>query len=180
MRLGTQMAGTVRIGAILFMAAIAGCTISIQPWTKPQPPPPAPFPDGGGPMNPNLMSKNGGHGQNVPANNEETAQMIKKLNEEQDLCKALENQVETLKRDLKKREDTLRLASFEMDESTKQIKRTREEFRQWQSEMEELRERIRKLEDYRSSAKPLIEDIYRFLDRDKEPAKMFKPAPPKQ
>jgi vacuolar-type H+-ATPase subunit I/STV1 len=173
----TNAARPVRLCAVLFtvMAVMTGCTISIQPWTKPAPPPPQtpPFPD----MNPNMMMKNGQ--QNTPAKNEEATQLIKNLNEEQDLRKALQDQVVSLRKQLKDREDNLRLASFEMDESSKQIKRTREEFRQWQSEMDDLRERIRKLEEYRSSAKPLIEDIYRYLERDSEP-KMFKYAAPQK
>jgi hypothetical protein len=41
--------------------------------------------------------------------------------------------------------------------------------------MDELRERIRKLEEYRLSAKPLIDDLYRFLDHEKEPGKLKLP-----
>jgi uncharacterized coiled-coil DUF342 family protein len=56
-----------------------------------------------------------------------------------------------------------------MDESSKQIKRTRDEFRQWQAEMDELRDRIRELEKNRATMKPLIEDVLRQLERDREP-----------
>ncbi len=179
MRTWTQVAGVVRVGAVLCLTAIAGCTISIQPWTKPQPPPTAP--QGQDPTNPNnMMMKNGSSPQNVAANNEEFQRLISKLNDEVETRKAMQDQVVTLKRQLKDREENLRTASYEMDESSKQIKRTRDEFRIWQSEMDELRERIRKLEDYRSSAKPLIDDIYRYLDREKEAPRPFKYTPPKQ
>jgi septal ring factor EnvC (AmiA/AmiB activator) len=174
MRMWTHVARAVRLGAILLMATVTGCTISIQPWTKPQPPPPQPsFPDSN-PLNPNMMMKNGAQQRNSSANNEETAQLIKQFNDEQDLRKSLQDQVASLQKQLKNREMAMQATAVEVDETTKQIKQTRAEFRQWQSEMEELRDRIRKLEEYRSSAKPLIEDIYRFLDRDKEPAKMFR------
>ena len=128
---------TARFAVMLLMAAVAGCTISIQPWTK-QPPPPAtpPYPDAG-PWNANM--RNGmPPQQNAPANNEERAPMIKTLNEEQDLRKAMTDRVESLKKRLKEREDSLRLTSFEIDETTKQIKRAREDFRQVQTETEEF------------------------------------------
>jgi septal ring factor EnvC (AmiA/AmiB activator) len=172
MRNGTHAAGAARLGAMLLVTAITGCTISIQPWTKPQPVPPPSFPNSD-PLNPNMIMKNGPQ-RSLSANNEDTAQLVKNFNEEQDLRKALQDQVASLQKQLKNREDALRIGASELDESAKQIRQTRAEFRQWQTEMEELRDRIRKLEDYRSSAKPLIEDIYRFLDRDKEPAKMFR------
>ena len=87
----------------------------------------------------------------APAVNNETLRCscIKQYNEADDHRKALQEQVQTLKKQVKDREDNLRLASHEMEESSSKLKHTRDEFRQWETEMTELRERVRKLEDNR-------------------------------
>lgn len=165
----------------LLLASIAGCTISIQPWTKPTPPPPpgaAPVIDGQSPYPPGLLP---GSAMRPPLPNggaDSMVQVIKQLNEADDQRKAYQEQVLTLRKQLKDREDTLRNASYEMEESSKQIKRTRDDFRVWQGEIDELRDRIRKLEDNRDSLRPLIEGILRQLDRDREPPKMTSPGTP--
>jgi hypothetical protein len=58
-----------------------------------------------------------------------------------------------------------------MEESSKQLKRTRDEVRQFAGELDDLRERMRKLEEMRSALKPLIDEIMFHLEREKESTK---------
>ena len=67
---------------------------------------------------------------------------------------------------------------YEVEDTTKQLKRTREDLRQWQTEMDELRERVRKLEVERTALRPIIDEILLYLERDKEMPKL-RPVPGK-
>jgi chromosome segregation ATPase len=104
--------------------------------------------------------------------NETMMQLIKQYNEADEHRKALLEQVQTFKKQVKEREGSLLLASHEIEESSTKLKRTREEFRQWETEMQELRERVRKLEENRRSVGVLIEEILQHLDRPKDPLKL--------
>src|SRR5437868_1541116 len=169
------------LGGIMGLAALAvtapvGCTISIQPWTRPfalpqtsEPPlgnpaykapmpnPYAPnyplpgqngYPPGGYPNGypPNGSAPNGYPPNAYPPNgyppiaygssagNESIAQLIKQLNETDDQRRALLDQVQGLKKSSRERDDNLQHASYEMEESVKQLKKTREEVRQFSGE----------------------------------------------
>jgi hypothetical protein len=171
------------IGVGMLMLVVAGCTISIQPWTKPVAPTPPldgpaghPYAPPGQPYSP--ANFNGPPPRplppNISANNEVTSQMLRDFKNVEDNRNALLDQVQSLRKQLKDREDNLRQASYEMDESSKHLKRTRDEFRQWQTEMDDLRDRVRKLEDYRAALKPLIEEILHELYREKETPKALR------
>jgi uncharacterized coiled-coil DUF342 family protein len=64
-----------------------------------------------------------------------------------------------------------------MEESTKQIKRTREEVRTFGSEIDELRDRVRKLEEMRTALKPLIDEIMFHLERERDTPKTQRGVP---
>jgi hypothetical protein len=167
------------IGVSALMLVAAGCTISVQPWTKPSVPPTPTEPPPGHPYGnypPSQFNAPTPRSlpQNMSAANEATSQLVRQLNDADDQRKALLDQVQSLKKQIKEREDNLRQASYEVDDSTKHLKRTREEFRQWQTEMDELRDRVRKLEDYRAALKPLIEEILHELYREKEAPKTLR------
>ena len=194
-----QSLGGMMIAAVLLLGPTSGCTISVQPWTKPHPgapapdaaagaptsafkaPMPSPFPGsypqvtpppGGYPPNsypPNPYSPAGYSSQST--SNESVAQLIKQLNETDDQRKALLDQVQTLKKHSRERDDNLQHASYEMEESAKQLKRTREEVRQFAGELDELRDRMRKLEEMRTALKPLIDEIMFHLEREKDAAR---------
>jgi hypothetical protein len=202
MRIRTKQGRTLGV-ALWLLCATAGCTVSVQPWTKQHAPatpdgaaaaatgpggfkaPIGPFPPNNangapGSFGPNGFSPNGyspaGYGQGpYPQNqgqaNESAAQLIKQLNDLDDQRRALQDQVQALKKQARDRDENLQHASFEMDESTKQIKRTREEVRQFSAELDDLRERMRKLEEMRTALKPLIEEIMFHLEREKDAAK---------
>jgi hypothetical protein len=165
------------IGLSVLVLIAAGCTVSIQPWTKPTAPAPNDLPPG----HPNAPANFIGPvpralppGMTAPNANEATSQLVQKLNDSEDQRRALENQLSTLKKQVKDREESLQQASYAVADSSKDLRRTREEFRQWQTEMDELRDRLRKLEDYRATLKPLIEEILHQLDHDREAPKTLR------
>jgi hypothetical protein len=190
-----SLGGMVPLFVATYMSAACGCTVTIQPWTKPGEKAPAavaapttaptndgPFPPG---ILPTSLRQQGLHVNpqapyNVPpmpnVANESVVQLYQKMAEADENRRAMQDQVQTLRRSLKDREDNVRQASYEMEESSKQLKRTRDDFRQWQSDMDELRERVRKLEDGRAALRPLIEDILRQLERDRDAFKLTVPV----
>ncbi len=149
----------------LLLACSAGCTVSVQPWTKPTAPtthldPAAPGANAAGFKGPMPAAYPQGYPPgsypptyppNAGAANESVSQLIKQLNETDDQRKALLDQVQNLKKIARERDDNLQHASYEMEESSKQLKRTREEVRQFGADMDDLRERLRKLEEMRSA-----------------------------
>jgi hypothetical protein len=194
---------------MLLLTSLAGCAVSVQPWTKPAPaaspapdaaaanphapagfkaPMPSPYPPTPYPppaaFPANAYPPNGyppsGYPQTSSAGNESISQLIKQLNETDDQRKALLEQVQVLKKQTRERDDHLQHASYEMEESSKQLKRTREEVRQFAGEMDDLRDRMRKLEEMRTALKPLIDEIMYHLEREKESSKSARiPAPTK-
>ena len=111
---------------------------------------------------------------NLAAANDSASQLVRQLNDLDEHRKVLLDQVQAMKKQLKERDDNVQRANYEMEESTRSMKRNIDEFHQWQAEMDDLRERLRKLEDYRATLKPLIEEIIHQLDREKEPPKTFR------
>src|SRR5205823_1023398 len=99
--------------------------------------------------------------------NDSVAVLLKQLNEKDDQIRALNDRNLTLQKHTRERDDNLQHASYEMEESAKAMKRTREEVRQFAAEMDELRERIRKLEEMRNGLKDYIDQFTYILDRDK-------------
>ncbi len=166
----------------LLLTFTAGCTVSIQPWTKsavPPPTPPGPIPESALPF-PNsagLQTTSATRPPNTNPGLESLLQLNKQLTAVEEHRSALQEQVQDLKRQLKDKDGELRRASHDVEDSTKYVKRTREDFRQWQTEMDELRERIRKLEENRAALRPLIDEILHQLEREREPGKL--PALPK-
>jgi hypothetical protein len=167
---------------IALSLCVTGCTISIQPWTKPVTvtTPATPLDPNGapggmipvGPQMPQGLRPNPLAPTTPAAGNEAMSQLIKQFNEAEDLRRALQEQVQTLKKQLSDRDGQLKLASWEMDESANKLKKTRDEFRTWETEMSELRERVRKLEENRRTVNALIEEIVGQLDRPREPLKL--------
>jgi hypothetical protein len=203
MRSWQSLGGMIGL-AMLLATAGAGCTVSIQPWTRPLPvaqtlePPlgnpaykgpmpnpspanyPAPngYPQGGYPANgypPNAYPPGAyppsAYGPGASAGNESIAQLIKQQNEAEDQRRALLDQVQSLKKVSRERDENLQHASYEMEESAKQLKKTREEVHQFAGELEDLRERMKKLEDMRTALRPLIDEIMFHLEREKESSK---------
>ena len=166
---------TASVGMVLLAAG--GCTISVQPWTKASMAPAGPDAGASGVVPSNFQVPvprplpGSGPGPGAP-NNETMVQLIKQYNEADDHRKALQDQVQTLKKQVKDREDNLRLASHEIEESSSKLKRTRDEFRQWEAEMTELRERVRKLEDNRKAVGQLIDEILKSVERPREPVRL--------
>src|SRR5262249_6099372 len=108
--------------------------------------------------------------------NDTMAVLLKQLNEKDDQIRALNERNVVLQKHTRERDDNLQHASYEMEESAKQMKRTREEVRQFATEMDELRERIRNLEDMRNGLKDYIDQFTYFLDRDKVSTKLPGPS----
>jgi uncharacterized coiled-coil protein SlyX len=170
------------------LVAITGCTISIQPWSKPPPPP---DPNGanlaghkGGAPNPfplNPMAQNGSGNPLQPAGgNEAIAVLQKELNDMRDHRDALMVKLKSVQSELKVREGYLLASHQEIDDSTKMMKKTREELKQWQGEMDELRDRLKRLEDSRSNLKPLIEEILYYIEREKDAPKTLRLPTPRR
>lgn len=170
------------LGVMLLTAC--GCTISITPWTKVGPPPPAPTPPGLDGYPPGAMGPPGYQGpsprplppgqQNVggpvPANNEMYVQMLKQFNDLDSEKKALAEKVQQLNMQILSGQNSLRQATHEMEASTETVKRTREEVRQWEAEMTEMRKRIRSLEEFRKGINRDLEEIQILLqERNREP-----------
>jgi hypothetical protein len=210
MRSWRNLGGMMGLAALVVTAA-GGCTISIQPWTKPialgqTPEPPLGSPGYKGPLpnpyppnypvpTPNGYPPNGypangyppngyppaayppsAYAPNTSAGNESVALLMRQLNDAEDQRKALVDQVQSLKKVSRERDENLQHASYEMEESSKQLKKTREEVRQFAGEMDDLRERMKKLEDMRTALKPLIDEIMFHLEREKEGPKLPRAA----
>jgi predicted nuclease with TOPRIM domain len=171
----------IRWLGLSLLGCAAGCTISVQPWTKPvvmqAPDPAANVNPAAGVIPPGMMPPGmppPGIPRQMPplgGTNESISHLIRQYNETDDHRKALLEQVQHLTRQVKERDDGLRRATFEMEDSTKQIRRTKDELRQWQGEMDEMRDRMKRLEEERATLKPLIEDILGELERKKETVK---------
>jgi peptidoglycan hydrolase CwlO-like protein len=164
--------GSASVALVLLCAM--GCTISIQPlW--PSKPAPAQVvetgPPGMIPVGPQIPLGKMGPPPPVAANNEALSVLIKQYNEAEDHRKALLEQVQTLKRQISEREEKLRLAGHEMEESTHKFKKTREEFRAWESEMTELRQRVHTLESNHRTVAKIIHSIMTHIDLQ-EPGKL--------
>lgn len=157
------------------LAGTAGCTISIQPWTKPGhavPGPGDPVVPAGGPP-PGMLPPNALPRTAPPVNmpNEQISQILKTMSEAEEQRRALLERNQTLMQQIKERDDGLRRAVFEIDGAAKQVRRAQEDLRQWHGEMDDLRDRMKRLEVERDSLQPLIDEIKAELGGKKESLK---------
>jgi Spy/CpxP family protein refolding chaperone len=173
----------LKIVSVMLFTCLAGCTISIQPWSKQTAPPVVAGPvveaPRASPYPPGILPSSVVQPPAMPvmpvANNDQTVMLIKQLNETEDNRRALQDMVQTLRKQLKDREDKLRQASYDIEESSKLIKGAHQDLSQWHGEFEEMRERIRKLEKERADLQPLMKDIRYLLERDRDSKKWSAP-----
>jgi len=171
MRVGRTLRGLSAIGALLLMLT-AGCTISIQPWTKPVA---APVPSGPvdllPPPNPNgpyPLPKPGGiisQAQFGP-NNELTAILGARLANAEEEMSTLKSHVNLVKKDKAKQDDQLIQATREIEQTLTQIQKLRQDLKSWKTDVDDMNKRIETLETNRATMIHLLEQVRAHMDRE--------------
>ena len=168
------------IGAGLLGLA-AGCTVSVQPWSKPVAAPSDPGFGPQGVMTPQqALNRPPGQPpgpQQYPGGNNEYLTSLLKRNSDLEADRTISGQrLGDLEGQLRDRESKLQRAIHEINDSTTQVRRAKEEIRHYNQELEDLRDRVRRVEDERQILKPLVDEILSELDRKKEPLKFRGPT----
>jgi len=172
----------LRTGAWLMLLASSGCTISIEPGWHPRPhadPNNPPIPPGapGAPGNPAIPGK--GVPPLPPAVNppglpgtaaDQTSFMLQRMQNIEDDRKAMMMRLTTLEMQLREKDQAVTQAGYEVQSSTLQMRKSREELQQWKAELTEMRNRIRTIEqENRLTVEVLIKALEQFVE--KEPTK---------
>ena len=175
-----RRAGIHWLGVALLGLA-AGCTVSVQPWTKPGATPAAGDPNygvGGGPqgvMTPQqALSRPPGQPpgpQQNQAGNEYLTSLLKRNSDLEADRSTTGQRLGELENQLRERDSKLQRAAHEINDSIAQVRRAKEEIRHYNTELDDLRDRVRRVEDERQILKPLVDEILNELDRKKEPLK---------
>lgn len=152
----------------LALAACAGCTLTIQPpiriglaadkpCAEAAPAPPAPAPGPGPVLRPPPPLPG------IP--NEQLSVLMQKMASLEDDRKALAARLQQTELQLREKDQTAVQASYEIQESTKQIRKTRDEMQRWKQEMDDLRSKIRGIE---KENKATLEAILKGLEGQPE------------
>lgn len=182
-----------RTGGLLIgvasLLAVSGCTISFHPmsaFSMPNSHPPAPVnpnPPPPGPLDPNLpppipypgvnrsnYGPNQGPGQgpnpNLPPNSDVAMAWRQRLMASEEERKVLLDRIQEIEGQLQEKNVAVRQANFEVQDSIKQIRRTRDDITRWKQEMDDLRTKIRSME---VENKATLETIVKTLERYVEP-----------
>ena len=174
------------LGAIgpLLLLLTAGCTISIQPWSKPAAPAGnVPLDVNGQPLPYNPLMPGGPTGgppkslyppPQMFGNNEALNSLQMKLAEAEDRLNTIQPALFQLKKEKGKLEVQSNELAGEIQNTLTQIKHLRQELKQWKGEAEEMSGRIQKLEENRATMKLLLDRVEMYLMNDRE-AKVFGP-----
>jgi len=176
------MATTIlrRASAWLLALSLTGCTVSFHPfgWGKPVhgdhysadwygqggPPPPGFNPALAGQSRPPVVMPN------VSAN--DLSLMLQKMSAIEDDRKTMAGKLQQVEVQMRDKDNAIVQATYEIQESTKQIRRTRDEMQTWKQEMDEMRSKVKNVErDNRQTLEGVVKALESFLDREK-------PAPP--
>lgn len=176
MRPSARLSPAIGLG-LLALSWCAGCTISVQPaWRSTVPAPPAAYPDGtpgrplpppqGMPPNPNLPPPGF-------ASPDQISFMQQRLHSIEDEKKSYAARVQQLEVQLRDKDQAVVQTGFEVQESTKQLKRTREEVLRWKNEMDDLRARLRTIErENKGTLEAILKTLEQHLgENTKEPWK---------
>lgn len=122
-------------------------------WQGPPPGPVAPGP-GGVPF---------------PGNSEQASFFTQKMADLDDERRVLATRITQLETQLREKDRALVQASFELQEATAQIGRTREDLDRWKNDMEKLRAKLRSMEkDSKVTLETIIHTLEQFFDRNPE------------
>jgi hypothetical protein len=152
----------------------AGCTMTFQPpiqfrritEIKPAPPPPDGVPPGtpAGPVSPYAAAR-----QPLPPGppNEQVSLMLQRLAALEDDRKALAARLQAAEVQSRDKDQTVHQASYEIQESTKQLRKTREEMQRWKQEVDDLRTKVRGMEkENRSTLEGILKALEQTSDRE--------------
>jgi len=127
---------------------------------------PAPTPGGAGPYGPGAGMGPGGF---PGSQSEQAAFFSQRMADIEDERKVLAIRITQLDSQLREKDRALVQASFELQEATSQIARTREDIDRWKGEMEKVRTKLRSVEkDSKVTLETLIHSLEQFLDRNPE------------
>jgi hypothetical protein len=170
MRVGRTLQGLSAIGALL-LTLTAGCTISIQPWTKPVSAPSGPVDLL--PPNPNGPYRQPPPGGMLPisptqssGNNETITVIGSKLMKAEDDLNVLQAHMMEMKREKTKQDQQLTQAAREIELTLAQIKHLRKDLSNWKTDVDEMNNRIETLEKTRGTMKLLLEKVSEYIDRE--------------
>lgn len=158
---------------LIALSWCAGCTISVQPAWRSQAPAPCTdhgpgrvMPPPGLPPNPNLPPPGF-------ASPDQLSFMQQRLATIEDEKKSYAVRVQQLEAQLREKDHSVVQTSYEVQESTKQLKRTREEVLRWKNEMDDLRSRMRAIErENKGTLEAILKTLEQHLgEKEKEPWK---------
>ncbi len=170
----------------LLLAALAGCTVSIEPGLHGKgPPDPAKGPDGplagnpvvvgqapvprpGGPPGPpGAVGTPGAPGTAA----DQYSALIQRLQVLEEERRVAAERMLALEKQLRDKDQAVVQTTFEVQESTRQMKKAREDLVRWKSEMNELRGKLRMMEqENRVTLEAILKTLEQYIDR--EPAKV--------
>jgi hypothetical protein len=104
--------------------------------------------------------------------NERISLMSQQLANAEDNRKVLAGRLQMVETQLAEKEKALAAATQEIQETTAQVVKTRNELQTWQKDMKNLRDKYGALEkDNRETLETMIKTLEMYLDREKMPAK---------
>lgn len=175
MRPPTKIGTGLGLFAVLQLGCV-GCTVSITPaWHANSPPPasaaapnPVTAPTAGAPPGGTPPIPPGAPGVMPPA--EQISLLAQKLSASEDERRALASRLHQVEVSLTEKNQTVVQAGYEVQESTKQMKRTREELERWRKEMDDMRTKFRTVErENRATLETILKALEQNAERQERP-----------
>ena len=173
--------GWARLGRwlpLLLFLVTTGCSITIDPWLHGKTPAdpnkhlegPSLKPPDPGLLGPGTAAK-GLPGppqpQALPPSSDQISLLMQRLATVEDDRKVQAARLQQLETQLREKEQAVTRATYEIQESTTQTKKTRDDLQRWKSEMEDLRMRVRTMEnENKITLDAILKTLEQFIDKD--------------
>jgi septal ring factor EnvC (AmiA/AmiB activator) len=119
-----------------------------------------------GPVPPGAAAAAGG------TSSEQMAMMMQRLASSEDDRKALAGRLQQLETQLREKDQAVVQTSYEVQESTKQMKRTRDDLARWKQDMDGLRTKLASIErENKLTLEAILKTLEQYIDREKDDKK---------
>jgi TolA-binding protein len=154
-----------RLKVLALTVCLSGCALTLEPGFHGSRNDPSKQADPAGMSGPGPMGPYGR--MPPPATSDQISQMAQLLSKAEDDRKIQAAKLQQLEDQLREKNQTVVQAAYDVQDSLRQIKKTRDDLQRWRSEMEDLRAKVRTIEqENKVTLETILKTLEGYLEKD--------------